>query len=337
MRTLMGILSATSLLLLSAKENVFSKQPTVYVSTLSTSFAHTGMDIPLSALFYQSTSLDSNWQYLGRPNNRIYQMDFHLSSQMMVMATHTGVHQSFDKGKTWKVTTDWRMTEVNWIVIDQHEPNKIYASSPYGFYKTTDGGKHWNKFNNGLESIDAQFVSSIVIDAANSKRLLISTEDGVYICENEGESWTRSSLSVRNIRVIVQHPHDPKIFAVGTDNNGIYFSVDGGRFWNKRDSGVLHNTFYTVTFDPNFPDTIYAGGFQTGVYKSIDGGENWKKFYQGLDNLDIHAIAAAPGNSNLIYAGTMGSGVYVSSDAGETWQYAGIKNGFVSAIKIIEE
>ena len=144
-------------------------------------------------------------------------------------------------------------------------------------------------------------------------------------------------MSVRNIRILVQHPKNPKIYVAGTENNGIYFSINGGRFWDKRDTGVMNDAFYAIAFDPNFPDTIYAGGFQTGVYKSINAGRKWTKSCQGLDNLDIHAIAVTPDNSNLIYAGTMGNGVYVSADAGKTWQYAGIKNGYVSAIKIIED
>lgn len=325
------------LLIITQNYQGFTKEPTVYVVTLTTGHYHTGMSIPLSALFYQPLAVDSSWKYLGRPNNRIYSLDVHLASKgkIMAMATHTGVHQSCDFGKTWKVTTDWRMTEVNNIKINQGNPDLIYASSPYGFYKTINGGKNWKKFNNGLETIDAQFVSSIVLDAANSNRLLISTEDGVYISEDGGESWNRSSLSVRNTRIIVQHPTNPEIFAVGTENNGIYFSTDGGKIWAKRDTGVMHTAIYTITFDPNNPDIIYAGGFQTGVYKSTDVGKKWKHTFKGLDNLDIHAIAVTPGNSNLVYAGTMGNGVYVSDDAGKSWQYIGIKNGFVSEIKIL--
>jgi photosystem II stability/assembly factor-like uncharacterized protein len=338
MKRFFYVLCFTFFLSITQPHSGFSKEATVYVVTLSTGHYHTGMSIPLSALFYQPVAVDSNWKYLGRPNNRIYSLDVHLASKgkIMAMATHTGVHQSFDFGKTWKVTSDWRMTEVNNIKIDQENPKTMYASSPYGFYKTMDRGKTWSKHNTGLETVDANFVSSIVIDAANSNRLLISTEDGVYISENAGNSWKRSSLSIRNIRFIVQHPTNPDIFAVGTENNGIYFSTNGGKVWAKRDTGVMHPAFYTITFDPNNPDIIYAGGFQTGIYKSIDGGKKWNHTFKGLDNFDIHTIAVTPGNSNLVYAGTMGNGVYVSEDAGKSWQYIGIKNGFVNEIKILE-
>ena len=313
-------------------------EPTVYLVTLSTSYAHTGMAIPLSALFYKSADTDTNWHYYGRPNNRIFNMDMDRTSghRMMALATHTGVHQSFDYGRTWKVTTDWRMTEVSCVAFNSQNPDIIYAGSPYGFYKTVDAGSHWKQHNTGLNSIDAQFVSSIVIDAGRPARLFISTEDGVYISVDAGESWKRSKLSVRNVRTVVQHPRNPRILAAGTENNGVYFSIDGGHIWEKRDTGLMHNTIYTIAFDPDNPDVVYAGGFQTGVYKSVDGGYKWKNYFAGLPVLDIHAIAVTPGNSNLVFAGTMGQGAYVSTDAGKTWQYAGIKNGYVSAIKFFK-
>ena len=109
-----------------------------------------------------------------------------------------------------------------------------------------------------------------------------------------------------------------------------------GLHW-VRTGGPLGGLGYDVRMQPNNPDIIYAGGFQTGIYQSTDGGKKWKHSFKGLDNLDIHAIAVTPGNSDLIYAGTMGNGVYASSDGGKLWQYVGIKNGYVSEIKIIEE
>lgn len=314
-----------------------AQEPVVYSVTLSTAYGHTGMALPVSALFHKkAASSDTTWSYRGRPNNRIYNVDFHRASKgkMIAMATHTGVHQSWDFGKTWKVTTDWRMTEVNSIAMNQEHPEIIYAGSPYGFYKTIDDGKEWKQFNNGLEGTDATFVSSIIIDHSDFNRILISTEDGVYISETAGESWVRAGLNVRNIRIIVQHPIDPKILMVGTEDNGLYISADGGKVWEKRDTGVVHATFYIIAFDPNNPETIYAGGFQTGVYKSIDGGKKWKHTFNGLGNLDIHGIAVVPGDSNVVYAGTMNAGIYKSVDGGISWEYAGVKNGQVVAIKI---
>ncbi len=314
----------------------WGQDATLYVTTLSTSYTHTGQKHSLSGLFFKSVGPDTNWQITGRPNNRAFKMDAFdpADGQILAIATHTGVHQSWDGGKSWKVTTDWKMTEVSNVVFDPTTPDILYAGSPYGFYKTLDGGKTWKQYNTGLNSVDATFVSDICLDPTDRSHLFISTEDGIYESFDFGETWTRSGLLVRNIRTVVMHPENPDILIAGTENHGIYMSLNAGKHWEKRDTGVLHETFYGFAFDPSHPDTLYAGGFQTGVYKSINGGKTWKQHFKGLGLLDIHAIAVDPTNSNRIYAGTMGKGVYMSKDGGLEWRFIGIDNGFIWGLKI---
>lgn len=316
--------------------HVSAGETVVYVTTLATSYTSIGQRHSLSGLFLQTPG-DTTWDFLGRTNNRVYNVDVFRpeKGKLIALATHTGVHQSWDYGKTWKVTSDWRMTEVNNICFHRENPNILYASSPYGFYKTTDNGKTWKQYNDGLTSVDATYVSAIVPDLVDRNTIFISTEDGVYVSENAGESWTRAGLNVRHIRTLVQHPENPNILLAGTEHNGLYVSLNRGVNWEKRDTGILHETFYCITFDPANPEVLYAGGFQTGVYKSIDGGRKWKQSFKGLGDLDVHAIAVDPNNSDRVYAGTIESGVYYSSDGGKTWEYAGIDNGYVWAVKII--
>ncbi|MBD3386959.1 hypothetical protein GF407_18795 [candidate division KSB1 bacterium] len=302
----------------------------VYLTTLSTSHTHTGMRQTQSGLFYQTVG-DTSWNLLGRPNNRVYDVDIYKPSKgkIIALATHTGVHQSRDGGKTWKVTSDWRMTEVNCIRIHPDNPDIIYASTPYGFYKTLDNGKTWIRYNQGLDNVDATYVSRIILDKKSPDSIFISTEDGVYHSSDDGITWTHTGINVRNIRTIVQHPDKPDILMAGTEENGLYVSLDHGKHWQRRDTGLLQDTIYGITFDPSHPDTVYAGGFQTGIYKSIDGGKIWKQYFDGLTDLDIHAIAVDPNDSNIVYAGSVESGVYRSTDGGETWNFAGIKGGYV--------
>ena len=316
--------------------NGCAQEPTIYAVTLSTGYGHTGMAMPLSAMFYKTFS-DTAWQYWGRPNNRIFSFDFYepAKGKIIALATHTGVHQSWDGGKTWKVTTDWRITEVNTVKFDPRNSDVIYCSSPYGFYRTTDGGKSWTKHNKGLKTIDAQFVSSFIIDSVDPDVIYCTTEDVIYKSTNAGESWQKMGLRVTRIRFIAQHPTDPKILAVTTENNGIYFSMDRGRVWEKRDTGVMHPTFYGINFDPSNPDIVYAVGFQTGIYKSVDGGKKWKHYFKGVGTLDFRTIAVDPNNSNRLVAGSIGKGIYQSDDGGESWRFIGIPDGYVGTVKIV--
>ncbi len=315
-----------------------AQEPVVYAVTLQTSHAHTGMKTPLSGLFYQKVDGDTTWQLKGRPNNRAYSVDFHQATKgrHQAMATHTGIHQSWDGGETWKVTSGWQITEANSVVIDPKNPAILYCGTPYGFYKTTDDGKTWRHSVNGLNSLNDKFISRIVMDHSNNARLYCSTEGGVFKSEDAGTTWSRLGLKVGHVRVVAQHPVNPDILAVGTEEHGLYFSLDGGQVWERRDTGVLHNTFYEIAFDPQNPDVVYAGGFQTGVYKSTNGGKNWKKHHKGLDRLDIRSLVVVPSKPEIVYAGTLGGGVFRSTDGGQTWNYAGIHHGYVTTLRVEE-
>ena len=324
-------------ILFSVVNDIPAQESKIYAVTLSTGYGHTGMAMPLSAMFYK-TFADTSWQYMGRPNNRIYSFDFYkpANGKIIALATHTGVHQSWDWGKSWKVTTGWQITEVNNVAFNPRNSDILYCSSPYGFYKTVDGGKNWTKHIEGLNSIDAQFVSSFIIDHSNPDVIYCTTEDVVYKSIDAGESWQKLGLRVKRIRSIVQHPNDKNILAVATENNGIYFSLDGGNVWEKRDTGGMHSTFYGITFDPTNPDIVYAVGFQTGIYKSVDGGLKWNHYFKGLDNLDFRTIAVDPQNSNRLVAGSIGKGIYISDDGGESWRFIGIPDGYVGTVKILD-
>ena len=335
MLKIVRILSAGILLLVTSQLLGADSNTTVYASTLST--VTIGSKGTASALFHRELNSTGEWGFYERPNNLVFGFDIFAPKKgnIVAMATQNGVLQSFDHGKTWKRTTDWKMTEVQCVTFDTTNSDILYAGTPYGFYKTVDNGKTWKQCNTGLKTPDATYVSAIVVDYSKSNRIYISTEDGVYISENFGDSWTRlNGLSVKHIRTIVQHPAKPNILAVGTENNGIYFSNNSGISWTKCNSEIQQNTFYAITFDENNPDTIYAGGFKTGVLKSMDGGITWKAYHKGLDSLDIQSIAVTPGNSNIVFAGTLGKGIYKSTDGGQTWKPEGLDGSLISKILV---
>jgi photosystem II stability/assembly factor-like uncharacterized protein len=217
------------------------------------------------------------------------------------------------------------------VSVDPKNSQTVYLATAYGIYKTSDGGATWKQMNDGLT---ATFASCIIVDHSISTKLYCATEDGAFGSENGAKSWHKLNLSAPNIRVVAQHPRDAQMLVAGTENNGIYISRDGGKVWEKSDSGIDHNTFYTIAFDPSHQEIMYAGGYTTGVYKSINGGRSWQRYHEGLTNLNIHALAVDPNNSNRVYAGTMGGGVFRSYDGGVTWGNVGLSGSQVWAISI---
>jgi len=306
-----------------------ARQSTVYASVLSTKLFVVGAANPETGLYIQQQPTeDTVWHHNGPKTIRDFGVAVHAPSkgQVICLASGNGVHRTTDGGKTWKITSGWEITEVLCIVIDRSDPNVMFCGTPYGVFRTLDGGTKWTECTNGIKE---KFTSSVIIDYTNPSVLYCATEGGVYRSENRGDAWTRTGLSVGGVRVVVQSPKDANTLVAGTDDYGIYITHNGGRYWEKSEAGLDHQTFYAIVFDPSNPQVLYAGGYVTGIYKSTDGGISWTRKNNGISVLNIHSLAVDPTNSSRVFAGSMWGGVYRSNDGGDTWHKAGLSGSQV--------
>jgi len=127
-------------------------------------------------------------------------------------------------------------------------------------------------------------------------------------------------------------PKDPETVFVGTFDEGIFKSEDGGRSW-ERLSGVAHPRITSLAVSP-VDGAIYAGTEPSSLFVSRDGGESWREL-EGLKNLPsapswsfpprpwtshVRAIALSHADPDLVVAGIELGGVVRSPDGGESWQ-----------------
>jgi hypothetical protein len=106
----------------------------------------------------------------------------------------------------------------------------------------------------------------------------------------------------------------------GTQNSGLFLSLDRGVSWRQVSSGLPNVEVLAVTIDPAFvqrPDPVGSGNraafvvaTRVGVFVSYDFGRTWNEFNDGLTNTFIRAVCVSRGN---VYAGTIGSGVWSRS------------------------
>ena len=316
------------------QQRLAAQESTVYASVLSSKLFVVGAANPNTGLHYQHPSEDTTWHHIGAARIRAFGFATDVSSngKTLYISSGNGVHKSTDGGATWRITTGWEITEVQCVTPDPGDGEIVYIATPYGVYKTTDGCATWKQMNKGLAF--PFFTQSVIIDRSDSKTLYCASEEGVYVSHDAAANWKRTGLHVANTRVVVQHPKDPKTLFVGTEDDGLYVTHNGGTWWSKTEAGVDHATFYGIAFDPNHPDTMYAGGYVSGMYKSIDGGMSWKRKSNGLEYQTIHSIAVDPANSNRVYAGTIFGGIYQTETGGETWKSAGLPGAQVYRIVI---
>jgi photosystem II stability/assembly factor-like uncharacterized protein len=299
-----------------------AQQSTVYVSVLTNKQFIAGAANPHTGLFIQHPADDTAWTHSGPINTRNFQVAVGPGSKgrTLYLATGPGVLKSSDAGASWLYTTDWKITEVLWVTPDPHNDSVVYCATPYGVFKTADGCATWKEMNRGL---GATFIQCVIADRDRPNKLYCAGDGGVYMTEDGAASWRRLGLTVGGVHFIAQHPTNPQKLAVATEDHGLYLSDNGGISWAKSESGIEHETFFTVVYDPVNPENLYAGGYMTGVYKSTDGGKNWKWLNNGLQHPKVHSIAVDPTNNNRVYAGTLWGGVYRSDDGGMSWRNVG--------------
>ena len=252
-----------------------------------------------------------------------------------------GVYKSVDGGQTWQHMGLADTYTIPRVVIHPSNPDIVYVAASghewttnaeRGVYKTTDGGKSWQK---ALSIDERTGAIDLVMDPADPETLYAAT-------------WQRTRLKW----------NDPRTFPDYT-GSGIHKSVDGGRTWKAVNKGLPSANHrgrigldvcltrpnvvyalvdnYEIAREPteeerNDPDGLPSSGFIKGatVYRSEDRGETWtqvsgltpaqKQFMErssGTYGWVFGQIRVDPNDPNTVY--TMGLGLNVSTDGGRTF------------------
>ena len=253
-----------------------------------------------------------------------------------------GVYKSVDAGKTWQHMGLTGTYTIPRIVIHPANPDVVFVAASghewtnnaeRGVYKTTDGGRTWDRV---LFVDDKTGAIDLVMDPADPNTLYAST-------------WQRIRLKW----------NDPRNFP-DYAGSGIHKSTDGGKTWAPINKGLPEPRFrgrIGVDVCRSMPNVVYAlvdnyelsrepteeekadpyglpsSGFIKGatVYRSDDKGATWtqmsgltpeqKTFMERHSNTYgwvFGQIRVDPNDANTIY--TMGLSLNVSYDGGKTFK-----------------
>jgi photosystem II stability/assembly factor-like uncharacterized protein len=269
-----------------------------------------------------------------------------------------GIYKSLDGGKTWKSMGLEKTRHIHRVIVDPTNPDIVYVGaigSPWGIhpergvYKTTDGGKSWNKIlfvNNKTGAAD------LVMDPSNPNKIIAAMWEhkrdpwffksggegsGLYITHDGGDSWKKITEEegfpkgeLGRIGIAIAKNKPNIIYTlVEAKKNALYKSVDGGFKWekvsDKNDIGNRPFYYSDIFVDPENENRVYS--VFTYVNVSEDGGKNFKQLmpaYQ-VDNgvhPDHHAWWIHPENGQFMIDGNDG-GMNITKDGGKTWRFIG--------------
>ncbi len=258
-------------------------------------------------------------------------------------APGVGVMKSTDNGATWQMSNNGMDNRiVGHLLIDNTNPDILYAGTTAGLYKTINGGADWVLKINGA-------FKNMAFKPGNNNTIYATRTGSFYRSTDAGETWnqTTAGLLGGSRGIIAVTPANPEIvyFLVSQNDNGfsgLYRSLDAGLTftqmsdspnimdWSCDGSGSGGQAWYdlALTADPVNANIIYAGG--VNVWKSTNGGANWQisgHWYGGCGvpavHADQHIFTVNPVN-NRIYIGNDG-GIYWTGNSGAQWN--DISNG----------
>ena len=246
------------------------------------------------------------------PNVVVVGMGEHAARGVMT-SMGDGVYKSTDAGKTWKHIGLDNSRHISDVVIHPTNPDIIYITAQgaqygpteeRGVYRSTDGGKNWEKV---LYVNDRTGASSLSMDM-NNPRILYAA------------MW--------------QHARYPWTMESGGENSGLYKSTDGGDNWKKMEGG-LPKAFGKAGISVSRANSnrvfavIEAEGKKGGVYRSDDAGKKWSQINSNRINIArswyYMEIFADPQNENIVYV--LNAPVMKSIDGGKSFTNVPVPHG----------
>jgi hypothetical protein len=263
--------------------------------------------------------------------------------------TGKGVYKSVNGGESWQFIGLEKVGQIGAVEIHPTNHNIVYVAAignafapnaERGVYKTTDGGKTWQKIlfiSDKVGFADLELLPSnpeiVFATAWKAERkpwTIISggnqDEGGLYKSVDGGNTWDRIKEGLPQGLIgkidLAISPSDTRIVyalveAPG-EERGLYRSEDQGASFQlmSNQGGLTTRPFYytNVSVDPVNPDRVYV--MATGYYRSEDGGKNFQRI--SSPHGDNHDIWINPDNPDLLVQSNDG-GANVSTNGGKTW------------------
>ena len=259
-----------------------------------------------------------------------------------------GVYRSDDAGKTWAFRGLRDVGQIGAIVISPTNPDVALVaaqgmpfsnSTERGVYRTTDGGRSWQKVlfvndSTGVTDLSAKpdDPNTLYASAWRGVRrpwaIVSGSKDdgGIYRSTDGGSTWTKLAgglptgiIGKSNIAVSPASPRRVYVLMEAEKPKaGVYRSDDAGDTWTQVSSmnALLLRPFYytNIDADPTNADNVWVQN--ETMWKSTDAGKNFVAI--NTPHGDNHDIWFNPTDPDVMIQSNDG-GANVSMDGARTW------------------
>ena len=262
-----------------------------------------------------------------------------------------GIFKSADGGKTWKHVGLADVQQVGRLIVHPTNPDIVFVAGlghPYGaneergVFRTTDGGRTWQKVlylnhNTGAIQVEFDFNNPEIIfadmwehrDGPWENGNFSGPNSGFYKSIDGGNTWRRltqglptAAQGLGRIGVGLAPSNSKRMYATvdSRENGGIYRSDDAGESWSLMSSDRRlwgrGSDFAEVRVHPKNPDVVFVGNIAS--YRSNDGGKTWSSIKGAPGGDDYHRIWINPLQPDIMLFAT-DQGATITVNGGRTW------------------
>ena len=269
------------------------------------------------------------------------------NNHQRALAYGDGIYKSVDGGSSWTNMGLKESRHIGMIAINPCNTDIVYVAAEgsawgpggeRGLYKTTDGGKTWNKVLNisehtGVNNVllDPRYPDVIYVTTEQRRRHVHTKigggpESGVQKSTDGGKTWNKIEKGLTGAHKggmgIAISPVNPDylylIIEAAEDNGGFYRSTNRGESWQKMSSHSSSGQYYNEIYcDPIDVNKVFS--VETVSKVTYDGGKTWSNLGLSERHVDDHVIWIDPANTNHWMIGGDG-GVYITYDDGKNYR-----------------
>lgn len=159
-------------------------------------------------------------------------------------------------------------------------------------------------------------VFSVTHDIRDPDTVFLTTLDGVIRGAERGAKWRiMTSWGMTEPKGIAFDPNAPEHIFVGLPD-GIAFSPDRGRTWERRHEGIRRGYTHPIVVDRTKAGRVLAGT-EKGLFVTEDAARTWTCVLP--TEKTVYDIRQSPHDPRLFLAVTSSDGAWRSQDGGKTW------------------
>ncbi len=178
-------------------------------------------------------------------------------------------------------------------------PGLIYVGTDDGnVHVTRDDGKTWTLINKGLP---AKWVSRVVASSHELGTVYVSLtgyreddfETYLYRSTDFGQTWNliKGNLPSESVNVIREDPHHENILYAGTDQGGVYVSLDSGKEWHSLCCDLPTTPVHDIAVHPRDGELVIGTHGRSAFVLDI---APIQELNEDISNKDAHLFEIRP-------------------------------------------